>query len=74
MSEIESPELIIKLRKMDITNYFILGSLESIRNFLGMKLLIATIGIWNYECFNGDVFYSQKILVLTIFDKISHGI
>lgn len=35
ITEIASPEQIIRLRKLDITNFFILGSLETIKNVLG---------------------------------------
>lgn len=35
ITEITNPEQIIKLRRQDITNFFILGRLESIKNVLG---------------------------------------
>lgn len=40
ITEITSPEQIIRLRKLDITNFFILGRLESIRNVLGKQVWI----------------------------------
>lgn len=38
ITEIASPDQIIKMRKLGITNYFVLGSLESIENVLGKTL------------------------------------
>lgn len=35
ITEIVGPDQIIRLRKLDITNFFILGNLESITNILG---------------------------------------
>lgn len=40
ITEIVSPDQIIRLRKLDITNFFILGNLESIKNILGEFLFL----------------------------------
>lgn len=40
MAEFASAEQIITLRKLDITNFFVLGSLKSITNVLGKLIFV----------------------------------
>lgn len=43
ITEITSSEQIKKLRKLDITNFFVLGRLESIKNVLGKLIEMKSI-------------------------------
>lgn len=43
ITEFENAEQIIRLRKLDFNNFFVLGSLESVRNVLGKYNLFKSV-------------------------------
>lgn len=63
----DRPQQIAKLRNLDINNFFILGSLQSIRDVLGKKNKIVS----NYMYFPYEIFNSPQIRQET---SISHAI
>lgn len=72
----DRPQQIAKLRNLDINNFFILGSLQSIRDVLGeSKFDLLTVSIRLYIEFIGNDFYSSPQIRpgMNIFNAISLG-